>query len=93
MKSTLALLTMTLAVAPAFAMHAAQAEASRVISLSAGDTLYIFRDGLMARGNRFGRAFYLQPGEVLVSADGQKITAVGNEVARLSSLLKKDHKN
>jgi hypothetical protein len=30
---------------------------------------------------------------VLSSADGQTITAVGNEVALLASLLKKDHKN
>ena len=43
----------------------------------------------MAKESRLGRAVYLQPGEVLVSADGQKITAIGNEVALLASLLKK----
>jgi hypothetical protein len=93
MKLKFALLTVTLAAAPAFAMHAARLEASRTVPLAAGETLYVFKDGLMAKENRFGRAIYLQPGEVLVSADGQKIKAVGNEVARLSSLLMKDHKN
>jgi len=89
MKLKFALLTMTLAAAPAFAMHAARLEASRTVPLAAGETLYVFKNGLMAKESRLGRAVYLQPGEVLVSADGQKITAIGNEVAILASLLKK----
>ena len=93
MKLKIALFTMTLAAAPVFAMHAARLEASRTVPLANGETLYVFKDGLMAKEGRFGRAIYLRPGEVVVSADGQQITAVGNEVARLASLLRKDHKN
>lgn len=93
MKLKFALLTMTIAATPAFAMHAARLEASRTVPLTADETLYVFKNGLMAKEGRFGRALYLQPGEVLMSADGQKITVVGNEVARLASLLKKDHRN
>ena len=47
----------------------------------------------MAKEDRFGRAVYLLPGEVLELADGRKLTAVGNEVARLDILLNNGHRN
>lgn len=93
MNFKLSLLILTLAAAPAFASDYARAEASKVVALKGGETLYVFKDGKMAKENRFGRAVYLQPSEILETADGQKITAVGNEVARLSILLKKDTRN
>lgn len=81
------------ALAPTFAMDAARSEAKQVIALQNGETLYIFKDGLMAKENKFGRAIHLAKGEVVQTADGKSITTVGNEVARLFSLLNKGHQN
>jgi predicted lipoprotein with Yx(FWY)xxD motif len=61
------------------------------VELDDGGTLYVFKDGKMAREDRFGRAVYLKKGETLVARDGTKIAAVGNEVARLDALLKEGH--
>lgn len=81
------------ALAPTFAMDAAQSEAKQVIPLQNGETLYIFKDGLMAKESKFGRVVHLSKGEVVQTADGKSITTVGNEVARLSYLLGKGHGN
>lgn len=93
MNLKLAILSLTLAAAPVFAMDAARSDAAKVMPLKGGETLYVFKSGLMAKESKFGRAVYLTPGEVLETADGQKITAVGNEVAKLSALLNKGHEN
>ncbi len=68
---------------PAFAMDAAQAEAKQTIPLVNGETLYVFKDGKMAKADRYGRSVFLTQGEVVQSADGKKISTVGNEIARL----------
>ena len=81
------------AAAPALARHAVQQAAPQVVNLKDGSTLYVFADGKMAREDKFGRAVYLKSGEVLESADGRKVVAVGNEVMRLDSLLSEDHRN
>jgi hypothetical protein len=47
----------------------------------------------MAKEDRYGRAAYLKQGETLELADGRKVTAVGNEVARLDGLLNDGHRN
>ena len=47
------------ALAPAFAMDAAQSEAKQVIALQNGENLYIFKDGLMAKESKFGRVIHL----------------------------------
>jgi len=47
----------------------------------------------MAKEDQFGRAVYLQKGQSLETADGQKIEANSNEVARLGGLLREGHKN
>jgi predicted lipoprotein with Yx(FWY)xxD motif len=64
---------------PAFAMDAAQSEAKQTVPLVNGETLYVFKDGNMAKANQ--------------SVDGQKISTVGNEVARLDILARKGHHN
>lgn len=81
------------ALAPTFAMDAARSEAKQVIALQNVETLYIFKDGLMAKESKFGRAIHLAKGEVVQTVDGKSITTVGNEVARLFSLLNKGHQN
>ena len=78
---------------PAFAMDAAQFEAKQTVPLVNGETLYVFKDGKMAKANRFGRTVFLKQGEVVQSAGGQKISTVGNEVARLDVLGRKGHEN
>lgn len=79
--------------APAFAMDAARSEAKQVIALQNSETLYVFKDGLMAKENKFGRAVYLGNGEVVQTADGKSITTTGNEVARLNALMNQGHRN
>ena len=81
------------AVIPAFAMDAAQTEAKQTISLVNGETLYVFQDGRMAKADKFGRTAHLVKGEMVQSADGQKIATMGNEVARLDILARKGHNN
>ena len=90
----LSILVLSLAaVAPAFATDAARLEAQQVVALQNGETLYIFKDGKMAKENKFGRPVYLSSGEVVQTADGKSITTMGNETARLNSLLNKGHGN
>lgn len=81
------------ALAPAFAMDAAQSEAKQVIALQNGETLYVFKDGLMAKESKFGSVTHLSKGEVVQTADGKSITTMGNETARLNALLSKGHGN
>jgi predicted lipoprotein with Yx(FWY)xxD motif len=78
---------------PAFAMDAAQSEVKQAVPLVNGETLYVFKDGNMAKANQFGRTAYLAKGEVVQSVDGQKISTIGNEVARLDALARQGHRN
>jgi len=90
----LSILVLSLAaLAPAFAMDAARSEAKQVIALQNGETLYVFKDGLMAKESKSGSVIHLYKGEVVQTADGKSITTMGNEVARLSALLNKGHGN
>lgn len=90
----LSILALSLAaLAPAFAMDAARSEATQVVALQNGETLYVFKNGLMAKESKFGSVTQLSKGEVVQTADGKSITTVGNETARLNSLLNKGHGN
>lgn len=95
MKATLFTLAMAFAAAglsvPAFARDALPQATQQALALKDGSTLYVFKDGKMAREDRYGRAAYLNQGEVLELADGSKVPAVGNEVARLRGLLNDGH--
>ena len=97
MKATLFTLTIALAAAtataPAFARDALPQATQQALALKDGSTLYVFKDGKMAKEDHYGRAAYLKQGEVLELADGRKIPAVGNEVARLHGLLNDGHQN
>ncbi len=63
-----------------------------MIPLADGGVLYIFKDGLMAQEDRFGRATYQKIGMSVVAKDGRKNAITSNEVARLYSLLQKGHR-
>lgn len=97
MKSNLIAVALAAAVAgsavPAFARDKLQQETPQVISLKDGSTLYIFKDGKMARENKFGQPWLFKKGEILETTDGRKLTPVGNEVARLDGLLRDGHQN
>jgi hypothetical protein len=77
----------------AFADYYARAEAKQVVELKDGSTVFVFNDGKMAMETPFGRATRMNPGTVMEGKDGQKITMVGDEVARLDTLLRKDYGN
>ncbi|MGC4366755.1 CopK family periplasmic copper-binding protein [Hydrogenophaga sp. R2] len=81
------------AVVPVFAMDAARSEAREVVALQKGETLYVFKDGRMAKESKFGSVLHLKEGEIVQTVDGRSITTVGNEVARLHLLLLKGHGN
>lgn len=78
---------------PVLARDAAAPAAKEVIQLKGGSTLYVFKDGKMAKEDKFGRAVTLKRGEVLEAADGRKLSAVGNESAQLVVLQKDGHGN
>ena len=75
----------------AFAHDAARVEAKQVIELKDGSTLYIFKVGKMAMEDRYGRATRMEPGTVMETRDGKKVTMQGDEVARLESLIRQGH--
>jgi hypothetical protein len=78
--------------APSFAHHSLVAAAVNV-DLKDGSTLYVFKDGRMAKADRLGRPAHLKKGEVLEARDGRQVTTVGNEVARLAWLIGEGHEN
>lgn len=78
---------------PSFAGNAATANAEKTYRLKDGGTLYIFKDGKMARENHLGRSVFIQQGQTLEAVDGRKIVANSNEVARLDQLLNQGHLN
>lgn len=86
-------LALAAAAAPAFARDMLPPATQQTLNLKDGSTLYVFKDGKMAKEDRFGRATYLKQGDVLELSDGRKVTATSNEVGRLSSLLNEGHRN
>lgn len=97
MKATLVSLALAVllgvAVVPVSAADAARQEAEQTLGLKDGSTLYVFKDGKMAREDKYGRAVRLEAGDVLETVDGKKIKVSGNEVGRLDLLLKRGHGN
>lgn len=70
-----------------------QGASARTDVLRDGSTLYVFADGKMALEDKFGRAVRVNPGAMLETKDGRKVTFVGDEVARLDGLLNNGHRN
>ncbi|WP_407278043.1 CopK family periplasmic copper-binding protein [Aromatoleum evansii] len=60
--------------------------------LKDGSTLHVFSDGKMAMEDKYGRAYSMDQGHPMVTADGQKITMQGNEVWRLDALLDSNYR-
>ena len=73
------------------ALSALAVDASKVeksIELKDGSTVYLFKDGKMGMENKLGKVVHMKAGQVMETKDGQRIIMVGNEVARLETLLK-----
>ena len=78
------------------AMSAFAADMSKVdkaIELKDGSTVYIFKDGKMGMENKLGKTVRMKPGHVMETKDGQRIIMVGDEVARLESLMRAQSPN
>ena len=93
LKKLLVVVAMSAVAVSAFANDYARREAKQVVELKDGSTVYVFDSGKMARESKYGRAVRMDPGMVMETKDGQKITMVGDEVARLSSLLWQDYRS
>jgi len=63
--------------------------ATKVIELQDGSMVYVFKGGKMAVESKLGHAVKTKAGTVLKTKDGQDLTMVGDEVARLDGLLRK----
>lgn len=74
----------------AFAVDASKVEKS--IELKDGSTVYIFKDGKMAMEDKVGRVVRMKKGHVMETKDGGRIIMIGDEVARLESILHADHR-
>ena len=74
----------------AFAVDASKVEKS--IELKDGSTVYLFKDGKMGMENKLGKVIRMKEGRVMETKDGQRIIMIGNEVARLDSLLHDEHR-
>jgi len=71
---------------------AARGQTEKVITMKDGSTLFVFNGGKMAMEDKYGRATRMDEGKVMETMDGQKIIMHGDEVSRLSWLLKENHR-
>ena len=90
-KGTIAAIVLSTFMSAALADDAARKEAEKVIEMKDGSTLYIFKNKKMAMQDKYGRATRMTPGHVMETRDGQQIIMIGDEVAYLNFLIKKDH--
>lgn len=93
LKKMLAAVAISAVAVSAFANSAGHDGIEQVIALKDGSTVYVFDSGKMAMESKFGRATRMAPGMTMETSDGKKITMVGDEVARLDSILWKDSRS
>lgn len=90
MKKALIALATSLVAMSSFAVDASKVEKS--IELKDGSTVYLFKDGKMGMEDKLGKAVRMKPGHVMETKDGQKIIMVGDEVARLETILRGNYR-
>lgn len=73
---------------PSMARHELERSGAEAIALKDGSTLYIFKDGKMAREDKFGNATTMKKGQTVEAKDGRVVTVNSSESARLHGLLK-----
>ena len=77
----------------AFASDSLVNNVDKTYRLKDGGTVYIFKDGKMAAADKFDRVVHLSKGQVLETADGQKLSMTSSESARLDFLQRQGHEN
>ena len=70
----------------AFAVDLSAVEKS--VELKDGSTVYLFKNGKMAMEDKLGKVVRMKEGHVMDTKDGQRVIMVGDEVARLETILK-----
>ena len=83
------------AAASMVALSAFAVDASKVaksIELKDGATVYLFKDGKMGMESKLGRVMPMKEGQVMETKDGQRVVMIGNEVARLETVLHADYR-
>ena len=87
MKNAILIATLTgLVSTSAFALGTTGLEKS--VPLADGQTVHVFENGKMGMEGRYGQPVFMPAGTVMKAADGSAITMVGNETARVGSLLR-----
>ena len=84
------------AAASMVALSAFAVDASKVVKsveLKDGSTVYLFKDGKMGMETKLGKVMPMKEGQVMETKDGQRVIMIGNEVARLETVLHADHRN
>lgn len=82
-----AAVTLAMVAMSAFAVDLSQVETS--IPLKDGAVVYIFKDGKMGMEDKNARPARMQPNVVMEGKDGQRYIMIGDEVARVDSLMSK----
>lgn len=77
----------------AFASDSLANNVDKTYRLKDGGTVYVFKDGKMAAADKFDRVAHVSKGQVLETADGQKISMTSSESARLGFLQRQGHEN
>lgn len=77
----------------AFASDSLANNVDKTYRLKDGGTVFVFKDGKLAMADKFDRAIHVSKGQVLETADGQKISMTSSESARLDFLQRQGHEN
>ena len=73
--------------APAGPVAVSSTQIAKSAVLKDGSIVYVFKDGKMGMENRFGKVIRMNEGHVMQAQDGATIIMIGDEVARLDSIL------
>lgn len=65
-------------------------QVARAAALKDGSMVHVFKDGKMGMVDRFGRPVRMNEGHAMETRDGQRIMMVGDEVARVHTLMHDD---
>ena len=64
-----------------------EADVAKAFELKDGTRLTVFNDGKMSMLDKYGKPASMKPGHVMETRDGQRIIMVGNEIARIETVL------
>ena len=85
-KKMLVVVAGTMVAFTAFAVDLSTVEKS--VELKDGSTVYLFKDGKMGMETKLGQVVRMKEGHVMDTKDGERVIMIGDEVARLHTILK-----